>query len=704
MLHGNVGKFHRFRAGVRQAQLVQGVLEAHQAQAHRAMLQVGITRLGHGVEVNVDDVIEHAHGGVHGAFQARDVQLAVLDVGSQVHRAQVAHRNLIGAGVQGDLGTQVGAVHHALMLLRGAQIARVLEGDPGVTGLEQHGQHLAPQLFGRNFLEQLDLALLGQGFVMLIALAEGVAVQVVQVWHIAGGEQGPVAVFAHAFDQQIRHPVGGVHVVGTTALITGVLAQFQELFDVQVPAFQIGTDRALALAALVHGHGGVVDHFQERHHALALAIGTLDVGAQGPHRRPVVAQTTGPFGQQGVIANGPVDALQVVAHRGQIAGRQLGVPGAAVEQRGRAGHVIEAGQQLIEFDSAGVWVVLTQCQAHGHPHEEHLGQFQAGLVPVQEVTVVQGLQAQEAELEIALRFQGVAKAFQVKGCQGFVQQFVADTGVNKGAQGLWINLCQRKTAGQVQGFRCFQPELFQQQAGGYGTVVGFPFNATPGSHDQGRQHFGLFDAVVKVAQGVFHQRITVYAVQAGGGLFHLLLHQTQVQRGDAAIGFFHGQMRVRFHRLVHGALAGVFFTVQHVGPGHFLFFGPHQGQFHLVLDVFDVHLATGFEAAADGLHYLFGNPVHGVVDASGTGCLVPFHRQEGFGHRDTDLGRVETHQSAVSFDNLQGLGIGRGGRGFGNGSGCHGALLNSRWFRFTLANAVAHLAQNTGRPDQSAHP
>src|SRR5690554_2932631 len=73
------------------------------------------------------------------------------------------------------------------------------------------------------------------------ALAEGIAVQVVQIRRIAGGEQGPVTVFAHAFDQQIRHPVGGVHVVGAAAFIAGVLAQLQELLNVQVPAFQVGT-------------------------------------------------------------------------------------------------------------------------------------------------------------------------------------------------------------------------------------------------------------------------------------------------------------------------------------------------------------------------------------------------------------------------------------------------------------------------------
>ncbi len=52
------------------------------------------------------------------------------------------------------------------------------------------------------------------------------------------------------------------------AVIAGVLAQFYKLLDVEVPGFQVGADRALALAALVDRHGRVINHLEERHHAL----------------------------------------------------------------------------------------------------------------------------------------------------------------------------------------------------------------------------------------------------------------------------------------------------------------------------------------------------------------------------------------------------------------------------------------------------
>ena len=111
---------------------------------------------------------------------------------------EVLNGDLILVGVQGDLGAQVGRVHHAHVLLRRAQVAGILEGHPGVAGLEQHAEHLAPQVLRLHRLEQLQLARAGHGLVLLVALLEGPAVQVVQVGHVIGREQGPVAVVEDA--------------------------------------------------------------------------------------------------------------------------------------------------------------------------------------------------------------------------------------------------------------------------------------------------------------------------------------------------------------------------------------------------------------------------------------------------------------------------------------------------------------------------
>ena len=190
-----------------------------------------------------------------------------------------------------------------------------------------------------------------------------------------------------------------------TAVVAGVLAQLQEFLDVEVPGFQVAAHRALALAALVDRHRGVVDHLQERHHALALAVGALDVAAERPHRRPVVAQPAGVLGEQRVFLDRLVDAVEVVGDGGQVARRQLRMPRAGVEQRRRRAHEVERRQDLVELDRARLAVDLVERQSHRDAHEERLRQFEAAAFVVQEVAVVQRLQAEVVELQVALGLQ-----------------------------------------------------------------------------------------------------------------------------------------------------------------------------------------------------------------------------------------------------------------------------------------------------------
>src|SRR5690606_23943773 len=99
----------------------------------------------------------------------------------------------------------------------------------------------------------------------------------------------------------------------------------------------------------------------------------------------------------------------------------------------------------------------------------------------------------------------------------------------------------------------------------------------------------------------------------------------------------------------------------------------------------------GLQAPADGLHHLFGDPVHSVVDAGRTGGFVAFHGQERFGHRHTDLGGIESNQGAVALNNLKGLGV-RYDRGFSQGGGRHDASpcvrVVSATFAFTGEKTV----------------
>jgi len=547
-------------------------------------------------------------------------------------------------------------MHHAHVLLGRAQVAGILEGDPGVAGLEQHGQHLAPQLHGGNALEQTDLAPVGLGLVGVVGDFEFLAELVVQVGHVAGGEEGPLAAVDDPLHEQVGNPVGGVHVVGAAALVAGVLAQLEEFLDVQMPGFQIGADGALALAALVHGHGRVIHHLEEGDDALALAVGALDAGPQGAHRGPVVAQAAGVLLQQGVFLDGLVDAFQVVGDGGEVAGGELGMPGAAVEQGRRAAHEVEGGEQVVELDGPGFPVDLVEGQAHGHAHEEGLGQLDAALVHVQEVAVVEGLQAQVVELQVPLGLEGGGQAFQVVVLEAGIQQLGVHAGADEAGEGFGV----AGGHGLLAGFLAqhFDAHAAQQQAGSHLAVARFPLDQGAGGQHQGLAHGGQGHAVVEVVQGLFQHRFGGHVGQALAG-FPALLQQGGPVQGEAAVAVHHVQQGAGGSgggRRLGGPFGGPLFPVQHVGPGHVVLAGAHQGQFHLVLDVFDMHRAAAGQAPGEGLDDDGGEAGDQVPQAGRGGALAAVHGQEGLVHGDGDFFRIEGHYRTVAADDLEGLG------------------------------------------------
>lgn len=141
------------------------------------------------------------------------------------------------------------------------------------------------------------------------------ALKVNQGWPVSSSMQ---SILRHIrnFVWGKQNPVGGVHVMGTPAIITGVFAQLQELLDVEVPGLQVDTDRALALPSLVDVHNDIVGDFEEGDHSLGLTVGAFDMSSHGAHRRPAIVQATSPLTEHRVIAPRLGD---VVRNGGQIA-------------------------------------------------------------------------------------------------------------------------------------------------------------------------------------------------------------------------------------------------------------------------------------------------------------------------------------------------------------------------------------------------
>ena len=154
----------------------------------------------------------------------------------------------------------------------------------------------------------------GFRFIGQIGFLESMAGKFVQIRHFIGREQCPFIFLGHAFHEQVGNPVGCIHVVCAPAFIAGVLAQIEEILDIDMPGFQIGADCPLALATLINRHGRIVGDFQEWHYALRGTVRAFDIGTESAHRCPVVAQATGIFGEQRIVPDSRIDAIQRVGN------------------------------------------------------------------------------------------------------------------------------------------------------------------------------------------------------------------------------------------------------------------------------------------------------------------------------------------------------------------------------------------------------
>ena len=433
--------------------------------------------------------------------------------------------------------------------------------------------------------------------------------------------------------------------------------------------FEVRAHGALALAALVDRDRGVVDDLQERHHALALAVGALDVGAEGAHARPVVAQAAGVLGQQRVLFQRLVDAVQVVSHRRQVAARQLRAPRARVEQRGRARHEVEARQDFVELDRPRLAVDLVQRQAHRHAHEERLRHLDARFVDVQEVAVVQRLQAEVVELQVALRLQRRGQPGQVELEQLVVQQLGLDAALDELREVVDIG---RRDVGDVDvGAQDFAPDGVHQQARGGAGVARLLLEQRARGQDRSLEHLVDRHAVVQVAPRLGEDGFRLHVgTEVGARGLDERLQRRGVQRHTlAAIG------DVQFGRLGRGrrglarALLRAAVAVEHIGPSHFMVAAAHQAEFDMVLHVFDVERTATRARAQQGPDHGFGQPIDRLAYAGRGRTLRPVHGQERLHQRDRDLVRLERHHRPVAANDLV---RGESGRGRARG-------LRSTW-------------------------
>lgn len=126
--------------------------------------------------------------------------------------------------------------------------------------------------------------------------------------------------------------------------------------------------------------------------------------------------------------------------------------------------------------------------AHSDPHEERLRQFVAGAFVVQEVAVVEGLQAQVGEVQVAFGAERGTEPVQVEVGELGREVLQFDTARDEGAQVFGVAPSHvgvggliRVSAEERQGFPA---QLVQQEPGADIGVVGVGFNERARRHDQ----------------------------------------------------------------------------------------------------------------------------------------------------------------------------------------------------------------------------
>ena len=148
------------RRGEGVAAEVERVREAHHAEADRAVAAVRRSRRLGRVEVDVDDVVERADGDADRLAELLRDRCAPSGVRCVSRMTEPRLQTAVSSlDVLSVISVQrFERVDDADVVLRGADVAGVLEGDPRVAGLEEHREHFLPELERRDLLA-VDLAL-----------------------------------------------------------------------------------------------------------------------------------------------------------------------------------------------------------------------------------------------------------------------------------------------------------------------------------------------------------------------------------------------------------------------------------------------------------------------------------------------------------------------------------------------------------------
>src|SRR3989338_10531308 len=190
-------------------------------------------------------------------------------------------------------------MHNPHVVLWRANIARILPGNPRVSGLKQHANHLAPEVGRGKTLPELYLPRVGHSFVVGVARFKRRPIEVVQVGCLVGREERPLSPITYPLHEEVGDPACGIDVVGAAAFVTRVLTQFSEVGEIVVPALQVDTRSTPATTRAINRRCDIVSNLKEWDDPLALDANALDKGTRSPHGRPVGPEASRPLRELG---------------------------------------------------------------------------------------------------------------------------------------------------------------------------------------------------------------------------------------------------------------------------------------------------------------------------------------------------------------------------------------------------------------------
>lgn len=314
--------------------------------------------------------------------------------------------------------------------------------------------------------------------------------------------------------------------------------------DVVVPGFEVGAAGAAAFAALVDSDELIVVEFEEGDHALAFAVSAFDVAAGAAHGGPGATEASGPFREEGVLSNAAKhDAFEAVVDFVEVAGGELAVGGAAVEECGGGGAEAAAFVEAVELNSP-VFALLffVEKEAHSNAHPEELwGLYAADRVDGfvdDEVAVVEGLDAEVVEVEVGGGIEGIGKNVEIVVEQPGVKALDADAVLQIGAESASVAVFDRcDTVAQNVPFKDFFVDVGEEDACSKFGEVGVLFCERFDVEDKGLLKIGGAHLFVEGTAQLGLDLLRVETeVEANVGEGNALAEVCTVPEGSASVG------------------------------------------------------------------------------------------------------------------------------------------------------------------------